>query len=324
MKVLLTTICLLGVIPASAATIHGTVLDHEGEPVDGAVVELYVVAVSGADTADCAPDGLSPIVGDEAIDILLVDDQPRPFDSKADYSTTTDDEGDYRLSGVEPGLYDIACYAVQCEMTYRTDIELAGDDDLSLDFTLGPMLAVDKPNIYLYPVEAGLVSVGLGFPQGGGITVSEPIYDHGWSVEITPAGVIDGEWDYLFYEAAAPDRWRREAGWVVAAENLETFFRENLSATGFYPAEIEDFVDWWIPRLDDAPYYALYPQYNDVYDGVITLSVEPEPRTVIRLIYVIEGLDEPLELPEPLIPAYEAGGFTVHEWGVVRDGGVLE
>ncbi|MBD3371117.1 MAG: hypothetical protein GF403_00185 [Candidatus Coatesbacteria bacterium] len=259
------------------------------------------------------------------------------------YSVTADDEGRYRLERVVPGVYDIYCFDADAEPDFAVAVELAAGETVVRDFTLYPMMEVEKPNIYLYPVETELITVTLGFPQGGEVTVSEPAYESVWRFFADPDGTLrevqELHWDtpdgsghaleprpepiheYLFYEAAAPDRWQREAGWVVATENLETFFRETLAHIGFYDNEIEDFVEWWVPRLDEAPFYAIYPQFNDTVGAVIELALTPRPHSLIRVFFLIEDIEGPCELLEPLIPAYEAGGFTVHEWGVARDEG---
>jgi len=191
------------------------------------------------------------------------------------------------------------------------------DTEYRLTLVTEELGGIAKPNIYIYPIEEAVVTVRLAFPTGGGITVSDPPYGDGWTVAVTPEGLIDGEHTFLFYEARGGGRVQREAGWVVARGELEGFFRKNLAATGFYPHEIEDFCEFWVPRLDDKPFFALYPQYDEAYDGLVHLEVEPEPWTVIRLAYLIEGSEERFELMPAAIPAHEVGGFTVHEWGVI-------
>ncbi len=330
------------VMPAGAAVLYGMVYDLEGVPADGALIELYVVPplerAAVEEEEQPAEEALPPS--------LALEDHPWLFTEEADYSITTDAEGRYRLTGLEPGLYDLVCRADYYEPCYNLGLELVPGGERHLNFALYPLPEVEKPNIYLYPVETEPLTVALGFPAGGGVTVSEPEYEHVWRVFADPDGTLyqvqelhwdslDGAghalglrseptYDYLFYEAAVPDVWQRDEGWLVERENLEAFFTENLAATGFYDNEIADFVEWWVPRLETHPYYALYPQYNAGIAEVIELALSPEPHSLIRLYYVVEGLAEPIELPPAIIPAFESGGFTVHEWGVVRDGELLE
>ncbi|MBN1787674.1 MAG: LamG domain-containing protein [Sedimentisphaerales bacterium] len=174
-----------------------------------------------------------------------------------------------------------------------------------------------KPNIYLYPQETTELDVSIVFPFGGRVTTSIPDYNNGWHITVEPSGLIDGQYTFLFYEAMQPDYFQRKYGWLVNREDLEDFFRNNLAATGFAGQEIEDFIEYWIPRWTQYPYYAIYPQYNEELQKMVTFEFSTQPQNLIRVIYSVEGLDEgTLDLPEPVIPPFLRDGFTVVEWGV--------
>jgi len=248
---------------------------------------------------------------------------------------TTDDGGEVWFFPVPIGTWNLRCVLGDASAVVMDAVNPERKDEAAYSVDLdGPRTltvhhayaesGIAKPNIYVYPVEEAEVSVRLSFPAGGGITVSDPPYGDGWRVHITPEGIIDGERTFLFYEGRSGGEVQREAGWVVPRDGLETFFRENLQATGFYGPEIEDFVEFWVPRLDDHPFFAVYPQYNPIYDGLVGLEVEPDPWTVIRLASVVEGLEEDFDLMPATIPAYEIGGFTVHEWGVILSSGDMD
>lgn len=181
-------------------------------------------------------------------------------------------------------------------------------------------LYVYKPNIYLYPQAPITLDVNIAFPQGGRVTVSEPQFPQQWQgIHVEPNGTINGRYGYLFYECTVPDFAQRSAGWVVARDNLEAFFTRNLSETGFVGREITDFTDWWIPRLNTADWYAIYPQYAAQLDPVISLEFSQQPDNILRLTYCVQPLDTPnLTLAEPQIPAFERTGFVATEWGVIR------
>lgn len=150
------------------------------------------------------------------------------------------------------------------------------------------------------------------------MTASFPTYEDGWHVTAEPSGVIDGQYEYLFYESSQPDYGQYERGWVVAREDLEEFFRENMTRTGFQGREIEDFVAYWVPRLSEHPYYALYPQYNEQIDQATELEFSVRPDNLLRLIYVVRGLENgTLTLLEPVLPPFTRSGFVAAEWGVV-------
>jgi hypothetical protein len=179
-------------------------------------------------------------------------------------------------------------------------------------------IAVWKPNIYLYPEETRELDVDIVFPHGGRVTTSIPEYDNGWHVTVEPNGIIDGQYEFLFYESLQPDRGQYVAGWVVAGEELEDFFANNMALTGFNQKEIDDFIEYWIPRLTEDPHYGIYPQYNDQLEDMIQIEFSAQPQSLIRLIYSIRGLqDNNLNVQEPIIPAFRREGFTVTEWGVI-------
>jgi len=201
-----------------------------------------------------------------------------------------------------------------------------------------------KPNIYLYPATEADINVWLAFVGGGRMTASEPEYIEGWDVTVTPEGKITayepvyfldpetgehwpipargepaGEYDYLFYEGELAGPGQLDYGWVVPREEIEPFFRETLAAYGFAGREIDDFVEFWAPRLSDYPLFAVYPQTAAEYEKLVSMSVFPAPDSVLRVIFTIRGLWEGAELTltEPAIAPFERRGFTVVEWGVI-------
>ena len=180
-------------------------------------------------------------------------------------------------------------------------------------------VVVYKPNIYLYPQIKSVVSVKLEFPYGGTIIASIPDYLGEWRIEAEPTGKIENQYDYLFYESDTPDLYQYNSGWIVSRDSLFTFFKNNLSVTGFKESEISDFTMYWVPRLTNHKFYIIYPQYTDDINKVIKLKISPLPDNTIRLFYVIKGTEtNGINLATPIIPNYKRDGFVVAEWGVVQ------
>jgi hypothetical protein len=87
---------------------------------------------------------------------------------------------------------------------------------------------------------------------------------------------------------------------------------------GFEGREIDDFIDYWIPKLDDYAFYSIYPQKERTITNVIKLDFSKQPDSMLRLFYVIKGHNQlPDELLEPTIESFERNGFVVTEWGVI-------
>jgi hypothetical protein len=176
-----------------------------------------------------------------------------------------------------------------------------------------------KPNIYLYPETETDLSVKLDLVKGGEIVVSIPDYGDGWNVRVAPDGIIDDKYEFLFYESFTPDLYQYSAGWTVDAREFEKFFTENLKEYGFQGREINDFIDWWIPRFDKTGCFYVHPQLDDIISKTIQLNISQTPDSVQRLFYVIRkapGCDA--EIQDVAIKPFERKGFTVMEWGVIN------
>ena len=193
------------------------------------------------------------------------------------------------------------------------------DDCEEEEETCDTCWVVYKPNIYIYPEEEIYLNVTLEFPKGGKVVISIPEYGNGWDISVDINGRINGEFDYLFYESIQPDVWQLEKGWVIKRENLKDFFIENMAEFGFVGREVQDFIDYWIPRLTASDFYAIYPQTNNLIDSVIELNTSKEPDNVLRLFYVIQETNEQTNtnLPQPEITPFNREGFFITEWGVI-------
>jgi hypothetical protein len=197
-----------------------------------------------------------------------------------------------------------------CEPDYNPDEENECDT----------CIRVLKPNIYIYPTERSILSVSLSFPLGGKVITSIPDYKDGWIINVDTNGIINNTYRYLFYESEQPDIWQTANGWIIKTADLEIFFKENMSKYGFNNREIEDFTDYWIPRLKDYDYYEIYPQEKTIIENVIIIEFTKIPDAVLRLFYLIKGTNN--EFNDKIItPAdifqFKRTGFYVTEWGVV-------
>ncbi|MCD6337270.1 MAG: hypothetical protein J7M01_03450, partial [Candidatus Marinimicrobia bacterium] len=179
------------------------------------------------------------------------------------------------------------------------------------------MAMVDKPNIYLYPTKKTRMTVSLDLPEGGKVTESIPDYPKKWkNIRVKPDGTINRKYDFLFYEADLPGDWQKDKGWCIAQKDLSFFFKSNLCDYGFNKKEIADFIEYWIPRLKDKPYYIMYPQHTAKINSIVPLKINKNVDSLLRLFYFIEGSDNNMSLKKPQIPDFKRDGFVVTEWGV--------
>ena len=226
-------------------------------------------------------------------------------------TVTTDNQGRYGIGPLPLGDY-ILEFSVQGEPIVLNLENSNAMDYQDLSF-LEPT-QVDAPNIYLYPETESDISVALDFPNGGYVKLSDPPYNNGWNVSVAPEGLIDGEYDYLFYKAIFPTQPHTNEGWLLTRANLEAEFRTILAEQGFIGREIDDFVEYWVPLFNDAPYYGVYPQ--DV-ESFVELNISPQPENTLRVFLLVLPYEQPVTIPVPReYDHFNRDGFTVAEWGI--------
>jgi hypothetical protein len=178
-------------------------------------------------------------------------------------------------------------------------------------------LGVFKPAVYLYPEHDMQVSVKLNV--NGFITKSIPDYNRGWNVYATTSGLIDGKYDYLFYENTLNRLDAPKEGWVVAYDDLSAWFDAKLPELGLNDAESKEFKKYWLAKLPRKEYYQIGLLSDSFLKSDMNLVIEPKPDTVIRRIFCFKPLDEKKAIAEPSIAKVERKGFTVVEWGGLMD-----
>lgn len=173
----------------------------------------------------------------------------------------------------------------------------------------------EKPVIYLYPEETTQVSVKLELD--GELTASWPPYGEGWRVTARPDGtLLSGaeEYSYLFWEGTTGACYDLSCGFVVKGENTGEFLRNALQQMGLTSRESNEFIAYWLPRMQDNAYNLISFQQEEYTDHAV-LTVEPQPDSVLRVFMVWKPLEQPAELAPQELPAFERSGFALVEWG---------
>lgn len=190
------------------------------------------------------------------------------------------------------------------------------EKELVEEYYRGGRVRAFKPNVYIYPEYSLNLSVKIELPLGGEIIKSVPKYGNGWNIFVDTSGRINDQYEYLFYECDIPDVFQRTEGWIVEKKDLTEFFKSNLEEYGFIEEEIQDFLEYWIPILDAKSYYEIFPQRKEILDQVIRLEFSHQPKSILRLFYLINGTDKPgsnLRTPDTI--HFTRRGFSVVEWG---------
>ena len=92
------------------------------------------------------------------------------------------------------------------------------------------------------------------------------------------------------------------------------FLEEKLSEIGLNAKEANEFIVYWLPRMQENKYNLITFQ-TEAYTDVAKLHITPEPDSILRVFMAYKELEEPIEIEEPAIPPFERKGFTVIEWG---------
>ena len=181
-----------------------------------------------------------------------------------------------------------------------------------------------KPIIYLYPTSETRVSVRLGKPSD--VTVSYPEYNanKGWNVSAQPNGdLVDidtGRSLYsLYYESeSSEDVYSMQSdGFIVSREDTVSFLEDKLAKLGLNEHEAEEFIVYWLPKLNQNNYNYIRFATMDEINNAMPLDINPNPDTAIRVLMTYKGLDKPIEgITEQQLPTTPTrDGFTVVEWG---------
>ncbi|MFA4845842.1 MAG: hypothetical protein WC654_04765 [Patescibacteria group bacterium] len=225
--------------------------------------------------------------------------------------------------------FNIVTFGVDDEPKYYTDFShpyFYFQDSFGrwVEFMLNeimPAAECGKPVIYLYPESQMDLNVWVS-PRGG-FSYTEPDYGDGWDVTAYPDGHIvnrtDGvSYPYLFWEGRGGLYTAPSTYWVVQKANVESFLRETLLKMNLTQNETADFLEFWLPRMQAAPYYKIGFHGTRVMDALAPLSLSVTPDNVFRVLMDYSELQasEPSKPPTRL-PHANRDGFEVIEWGGV-------
>ncbi len=192
------------------------------------------------------------------------------------------------------------------------------DKDYETFYGLSFEGAKEKPVIYLYPEEPSDVTVKVEFPLGGELTCTYPEYSGGWNVTAMPDGTLydsnGDEYYCLYWEGVSRDTMDSSEGFCVKGSDTAAFLREKLMYIGLTAREANEFIIYWLPRMQDAPYNVITLHTAD-YARSVPLDVSPAPDSMIRVFMTYYASDEPVDIPEQRLPHYDREGFTLVEWG---------
>lgn len=181
----------------------------------------------------------------------------------------------------------------------------------------GEFSGFDKPVIYLYPTKPTKVSVKLDLD--GILSCTYPKYNNGWNVKAMPDGTLYDtkgmQYDYLFWEGKSEYTFDFSTGYCVNGEDTESFLETKLEELGLNRHEANDFITYWLPKMEVNKYNIISFQ-TKAYTDHAKLNISPNPDTMIRVFMTYKASDTFEEMKEEKMVASPArSGFTIVEWG---------
>ena len=162
--------------------------------------------------------------------------------------------------------------------------------------------AAEKPVIYLYPEQE----------------TTYPAYENGWTVTAEPDGTLydesGNEYSYLFWEGEDNTDYDFSKGFCVAGADTADFLREKLAEIGLTPREYNEFIVYWLPKMQDNPYNLISFQ-SEAYTDAAKLDIDPTPDSVLRVFMAWKPLGRPQTIEPQTFTPFARDGFTVVEWG---------
>ena len=194
-----------------------------------------------------------------------------------------------------------------------------------------PEYGVEKPVIYLYGdgtdtcrhVELKLKNADMEvtWPKAEN---NGNIYS--WDVYADEDGTLtdkDGtEYSYLFWEADAYGDHSFDEGFCVVGSDTAEFLKAVLYEMGLTDKEANEFIVYWLPRMQDNAYNLISfkgldpdDEYNSDFALKVTDEAGNEAESVLRIMMVWKASDEEVEMTPQSFDGFERKGLTVVEWG---------
>ena len=133
-----------------------------------------------------------------------------------------------------------------------------------------------------------------------------------------PDGTLTDEqgqtYNYLYWEGVDHTAYDFSQGFCVSGADTAAFLEDALEQLGLTRREANEFIVYWLPRMEQNPYNLIAFQ-SDAYTDHARLTVTPEPDSMLRVFMAWKSLEHPIDIPAQDLPAFNRTGFAVVEWG---------
>lgn len=173
-----------------------------------------------------------------------------------------------------------------------------------------------KPIIYIYPEED--IDLTIKLKNEKDLLYTYPKYNNVWNVRVSKDGNI---YDYntkrnyygLYWEGIDNYKLNMNEGFVVKGKDSVKFLEEKLEILGLNEYEINEFIIYWIDKLENNEYNFI--SFRNEEDINMPLEFSKEPDTLIRVMMDFKALEKPIKVKEQQLTKKQRTGYTIVEWG---------
>ncbi|MGR6088041.1 MAG: carboxypeptidase-like regulatory domain-containing protein [Arcticibacter sp.] len=231
----------------------------------------------------------------------------------------SNENGEFEITNIQTGEYQLSVRSMELN-ELNTPLKIVAGNKYDLEIKIKKrVIKVEKPVIYLYPAHKQKINVKLHYV--GTLTHTYPKYpEDGWTVTAEPNGTLwdqnNQEYYALFWEGTPKHPIAPTDGFVVAGTETARFLDEKLAYLGLNRREANEFIMYWLPRMENHPYNFIHFA-SKAYEEQAILDINPKPETIIRVMMLTQPLTTKTEYPlQDLSPLQKTRkGYTVVEWG---------
>lgn len=90
---------------------------------------------------------------------------------------------------------------------------------------------------------------------------------------------------------------------------------EKLAILGLTEREAEEFIVYWLPKLEENKYNYIRFATIDEINKNMPIQIQPNPDTIIRVLMVFKKINKPFLVEKQHLATPKRTGFVVVEWG---------
>ena len=127
------------------------------------------------------------------------------------------------------------------------------------------------------------------------------------------------DYNYLFWEDTTTDIfYSLDEGFCIKGKDTREFLETSLVKLGMNQREINEFIVYWLPKMENNKYNIISFQTNE-YEKYYPLRVNPQPDNILRIFMVYYSSNKPIDIKtqdlESIRHGFERKGLYVVEWG---------